>query len=302
MIATGCYPCVYKTCASCGKAKPLSAFASDPISPDDLKGSCNKCAQQMSKSKHPKRKRGRRAAASTKLAAAAVKFTHKKCGGGGSTGCGLVLPVEEFGLWGGAPDGLRIVCRKCEAAYQRERKLARYVKDPLWYWAQKMKARTIAQCRAKGQPCDITAEWCLEWLEDGVCQQTGLPLDIAMDEGPRSPSIDRIDPSQLGHMQDNCRVVMQWINFAKHDYEPKEFDQLLCQIAIAPGIQALVEKLSLTSPPSIVHAPSAGGLKVMGDDEWKSTILSVGQVGSMTDATSSRSVKTVTPSSIRARG
>jgi len=294
-----CYPCVYKTCASCKQAKPLSEFSSNPDSPDDLNASCDKCVRKIAKSR--KRTPSRRRSAVRCKMLAAVKVTHKKCGTGGRLGCGQVLPAGDFNLWGRSADGLRHICRACEIDYERKLKSARHAKDPLLYWAKKIKVAVSSVCSSKREPCDITVQWCLEQIEDETCAQTGLPLDLSFEDGPRSPSVDRIDPLQPGHRQANCRVVMQWINFAKHDYGPEEFDKLLCQIPNAPKVRALAEQLSLTSPPSSVPAPSAGGQKAMDDDEWKSTILSVAQAGSMTDDACLRSAKTVTRSSIRAR-
>jgi hypothetical protein len=61
----------------------------------------------------------------------------------------------------------------------------------------------------------ITKEWIEERLIGGVCEATGLPLDIGLIKGPYAPSLDRIEPS-AGYTPDNCRMTITAFNLGKN--------------------------------------------------------------------------------------
>jgi DNA-directed RNA polymerase subunit RPC12/RpoP len=240
------------------------------------------------------------------------------------TKCGEALPLSEFHRG-------RSECKHCGSKINAKNYQARKQADPQAvrkkYKINKQRRKranprgvfltdSLSNCKARAKknrwPFDLDKRWMEEKLDAGVCEITGQPLDLSFtfDRAPRSPSFHRRD-SKGGYTKTNTKVVWFCINTFIGQMTPDEAfavwrqanDGFLSQgFAICNHTEALGGLFSLNSPPSIVHAPSAGGQRVMDDDEWKSTILSVGQAGSMTDATSSRSVKTVTPSSIRARG
>ena len=63
---------------------------------------------------------------------------------------------------------------------------------------------------------ELTPEWILEKLEQGVCEVTGLPFTYGVEaRNPWSPSLDRIDPS-IGYTLENTRVVVWIYNAAKN--------------------------------------------------------------------------------------
>lgn len=68
---------------------------------------------------------------------------------------------------------------------------------------------------------DLTREWIADRLESGVCEVTGIPLELSKPPGSRfhpwAPSVDRID-SKLGYTQSNCRVVCWIYNMAKSEW------------------------------------------------------------------------------------
>jgi hypothetical protein len=72
-----------------------------------------------------------------------------------------------------------------------------------------------------GMEFDLTREWIAERLAVGVCEVTGLPLELSKPPGSRfhpwAPSVDRID-SKKGYTQDNCRVVCWIYNMAKSEW------------------------------------------------------------------------------------
>lgn len=71
----------------------------------------------------------------------------------------------------------------------------------------------------KGLDFDITREWLSDRLERGVCEVTGLALELdggKLNGGyrPYTPSLDRTDPTK-GYTMDNTKVVCWIYNAAK---------------------------------------------------------------------------------------
>lgn len=73
----------------------------------------------------------------------------------------------------------------------------------------------------KGWAFDLTPEWIQPKLEAGVCEATGLPLELSGGDfkgyghfRPWTPSMDRIDPTK-GYTTDNVMVVCWMYNQAK---------------------------------------------------------------------------------------
>lgn len=81
-------------------------------------------------------------------------------------------------------------------------------------WIRVRAART-------GREFDLTREWIGDRLQAGVCEVTGIPLELSKPPGSRfhpwAPSVDRID-CKKGYTQDNCRVVCWIYNMAKSEW------------------------------------------------------------------------------------
>lgn len=81
-------------------------------------------------------------------------------------------------------------------------------------WIRSRAART-------GREFDLSREWIAERLARGVCEVTGIPLELSKPPGSRfhpwAPSVDRID-CKKGYTQDNCRVVCWIYNMAKSEW------------------------------------------------------------------------------------
>ena len=71
--------------------------------------------------------------------------------------------------------------------------------------------------RVQDKGFGLSKEWMTDKLKKGVCEVTGLPLDLSTPRGPLSPSVDRID-SSLGYTEDNCQVVVFMYNLAKSNW------------------------------------------------------------------------------------
>jgi len=79
--------------------------------------------------------------------------------------------------------------------------------------------------RAKDRACkknldfSITREQVVSWLNIGICQATGLKLNLEFGKetlNPLGPSLDRINP-KLGYIVGNVRMVSWIFNRAKGD-------------------------------------------------------------------------------------
>ena len=55
----------------------------------------------------------------------------------------------------------------------------------------------------KGMPFTLTKDWVTTKLEAGICELSGVPLEIAQSNTANSPSVDRKDNSK-GYSNANC--------------------------------------------------------------------------------------------------
>lgn len=91
--------------------------------------------------------------------------------------------------------------------------------------------------RAKkgGMSYDLDIDWIKERLT--VCEVTGVPFELRnvkikqskgnyIDRSPRSPSVDKINPS-LGYTKNNCRVVIWWYNLCKATWSDDEVFKII---------------------------------------------------------------------------
>jgi len=178
----------------------------------------------------------------------------KRCGG--KNGCGRVLPVSAFNRDNRAKNGLRTYCRKCSAAENKRsyaenpephRRVAKQwrqknpdrIRRAAKQWQQEnpitVKAHSLKRHARRSGPSDIDIDWIMERLDRGVCEKSGEPFVYGHAFHPGGPSIDRIDPNQIGHMKDNCRVVLWCLNAFKGTASEELFDEYLEKICAAFG-------------------------------------------------------------------
>ncbi len=86
------------------------------------------------------------------------------------------------------------------------------------YWTCRLNARR------RGYETDLNLNWFQTRLDRGVCEVTGLPFVLTVNNpalpyhrGPHTPSIDRINP-KAGYWKSNCRLVIWQFNLAKGPY------------------------------------------------------------------------------------
>jgi len=151
-------------------------------------------------------------------------------------GCGQVLPIGEF--YQRKSGRLNNVCRHCAIQAVRlwktenpERHVANVRK-----WREN-NPRTSKACRLVEQahrqgPSDIDSAWVMERLERGVCEFSGVPF-VYETRHPCMPSIDRIDPTQPGHMKANCRVILWGLNGFKGVASEEVFRECVEKVSAA---------------------------------------------------------------------
>jgi hypothetical protein len=94
------------------------------------------------------------------------------------------------------------------------------------------KARALKYTVHKTGPSDIDVDWIMERLDRGVCEFSGVPF-VYEPRHPHLPSIDRIDPTQPGHMKDNCRVILWGLNGFKGVASEEVFRECLEKVSAA---------------------------------------------------------------------
>lgn len=90
-----------------------------------------------------------------------------------------------------------------------------------WHRASRLLIWIRARAGKTGREFDLNQEWLAERLEKGICEVTGIALELSKPPGSRfhpwAPSIDRID-SKLGYTQKNCRLTCWIFNMAKAEW------------------------------------------------------------------------------------
>ena len=86
---------------------------------------------------------------------------------------------------------------------------------------QASKLVTAAKFRAKEAELEFTInqQWCIEKLESGYCERTGIPFD--KEKSKYAPSIDRIDRTK-GYTPENSQLVVWIYNTCKNKYSDSD--------------------------------------------------------------------------------
>ncbi len=130
----------------------------------------------------------------------------------------------DFGLISPSSKGKKYAKRRASYCRACHSKISSTAYSKAYHTDLKVRAKEL--CRTtrtralkKGIDHNLTTEWLLERLEQGVCQATGLAFVMEggkVNGGHRSftPSLDRTDPNK-GYTQDNTKVVCWIYNAAK---------------------------------------------------------------------------------------
>lgn len=157
------------------------------------------------------------------------------------TKCKLWKTYDRFAKCKSTKDGKQSWCKGCTsvackqyAINNRERAQA-FAKDrrDRNYGSFKGRAKHMlveARHRAKAFSVDyaLTLDWLLPKLENGVCEQTGLPFQFLIKTGKGhrtnsfAPSLDRIDPTGP-YTPENVQVVVWIYNRAKGAFPVEDF-------------------------------------------------------------------------------
>ena len=83
-------------------------------------------------------------------------------------------------------------------------------------------ARTRARNKSLQFDLDSHVDDVQQVIDEGFCQLSGIPFDLSPGRGPRSPSLDRIDPVR-GYVYDNVRIICHALNSGLGDWGEDEF-------------------------------------------------------------------------------
>lgn len=101
-------------------------------------------------------------------------------------------------------------------------------------------ARKRAKKPRRGGAVTIDLEWTKEKLRGGICEVTGLQLDMNSKRGALAPSIDRIDSKNKDYSPENSRIVAYQVNVALNSFSLKDslvvFEALATAARQANGI------------------------------------------------------------------
>jgi hypothetical protein len=122
--------------------------------------------------------------------------------------CNINKPKTEFNKNKTRPDGVQTQCREC---FKSRRSTNSYRAKYL-----------LSTAKYRCDNVTITLDWIADRLEKGVCELTGLPLDLSKQESfmrnPYSPSLDRIDSKLHEYTPENTRVVIWAVNCAINEF------------------------------------------------------------------------------------
>lgn len=136
--------------------------------------------------------------------------------------CNTTKPFSGFHKSKAKWDGVNAICATCAG----KACLA-------WRTAPEGRARSLwasakSRAESKGVAFDLTPAWIEARLLAGVCEATGIPLELAGvqvkktgPERPWTPSLDRTDAGE-GYTADNVRVVCWMYNQAKGSATPAD--------------------------------------------------------------------------------
>lgn len=129
-------------------------------------------------------------------------------------------------------DGRHGWCKPCRTSDEARRRLSvvaverhrgRY-QDDLAYRAREMIKAIGKRAKRQGFDFDLTTEWLEERLRVGLCEISGVDLDLKHRRRPgaRTPSVDRIVAGG-GYTKENCRVIAMSLNWAISNWGVDEF-------------------------------------------------------------------------------
>lgn len=166
--------------------------------------------------------------------------------------CREVKPVDAFGKWSRAKDGLKTTCRACRSEEGRLR-YRKGMSDPTWRarrraymranydperskaWYESRPAENLmleaARSRARrlGLPCTIAAS---DIDIPGTCPVLGISMRRnkgGVTRKDNSPSLDRIIPA-LGYVPGNVRVISWRANNLKRDATLEELELIVADM------------------------------------------------------------------------
>lgn len=156
--------------------------------------------------------------------------------------CKELKPWAEYYRDKAAKTGLMTICKICSKeecrVWAQKNKTQRFQYGRRLYARQRatMLCRNARQrARRKGLAYDLDdhIQEIQLIIDNGCCELTGIPFDTTYRYGthrmpinPRSPSLDRIDPTK-GYVRDNVQVVLSAVNVMKSNWGMDEVVEIV---------------------------------------------------------------------------
>ena len=111
--------------------------------------------------------------------------------------------------------------------------------------ASKLLGNARSRAKRKGLEFTLTKDWVIGKLNAGICELSGLPLEIAQAGTANSPSLDRRDNSK-GYTPENTQMITVQANRAKGEWKSGDL-LIFCMSYIrlhAGSIEAVARELT----------------------------------------------------------
>ena len=115
--------------------------------------------------------------------------------------------------------GLDIYCKECKSI--KNKPGSKRFQQSIFGIATHLRNKAKQRAKEKGLLFDLSRDFILKALENGVCQVTNIPFNTEIRRGAHFPSVDRID-STRGYTEDNVQIVIWMYNAAKGTFTHRD--------------------------------------------------------------------------------
>lgn len=143
--------------------------------------------------------------------------------------CHKTLPLSEFGIHVGAPEGRNRICKRCRQKNSHAYRIHVAQHETVLYRCREMLRGARNRARRKNIEFSLVLEDILTLAEQPRCPITHRLLnwkntvdkDSRGSHSPDTPALDRID-SQRGYTPDNVWIISHRMNTIKNNATPRE--------------------------------------------------------------------------------
>lgn len=188
-----------KSCGKCHEQLPLSLFNKSSRHATGRQNFCRSCQREASHERRVKRKQ--------KLAIQGIGVEAKTC-----RACGTSRSAEHFARLPGTKSGLDDVCHHCRPILARERGIGADEAVPQLSHEERKACALMRDAARQARRLKVATKLDWDWFVDrlviGICELTGLQLDIAPKPRKKSrrPVLKLLDAA-AGFVAGNCILV-----------------------------------------------------------------------------------------------